>query len=75
MPYYMIQLGYRPDAWDALIDHPVNRLDVVKPAIESLGRHEYRHARMDCRKSPVCLCRDNGRRVELFAAGPGPCLP
>jgi uncharacterized protein with GYD domain len=37
MPYYMIQLGYRPDAWDALIDHPVNRLDVVKPAIESLG--------------------------------------
>ena len=36
MPYYMIQLGYRPDAWDALIDHPVNRLDVVKPAIESL---------------------------------------
>jgi uncharacterized protein with GYD domain len=37
MPYYMIQLGYRPDAWDALIEHPANRLDVVRPHIEKLG--------------------------------------
>ena len=37
MPYYMIQLGYRPDAWDALIDHPQNRLEVVAPALEALG--------------------------------------
>jgi uncharacterized protein with GYD domain len=37
MPYYMIQLGYRPDAWDALIEHPVNRLDAVRPHVEKLG--------------------------------------
>ena len=37
MPYYMIQLGYLPGAWDNLIDEPVNRLEVVKPAVEKLG--------------------------------------
>jgi uncharacterized protein with GYD domain len=37
MPYYMIQLGYRPDAWHAQIEHPQNRLEVVNPVIQSLG--------------------------------------
>ena len=37
MPYYMIQLGYRPDAWDHLIDHPQNRLEAVAPALKALG--------------------------------------
>ena len=37
MPYYMIQLGYRPDAWEAQIEHPVNRLEVVNPVVQGLG--------------------------------------
>jgi uncharacterized protein with GYD domain len=37
MPYYMIQLGYRPDAWDHLIDNPQNRLEAVAPALKALG--------------------------------------
>jgi uncharacterized protein with GYD domain len=37
MPHYLIQLGYRPDAWDAMIDHPQNRLEAVTPALEKLG--------------------------------------
>jgi uncharacterized protein with GYD domain len=37
MPFYMIQLGYRPDAWHAQIEHPQNRIEVVRPFVESLG--------------------------------------
>jgi uncharacterized protein with GYD domain len=37
MPFYMIQLGYRPDAWEAQIEHPQNRLEAVSPAIQALG--------------------------------------
>ena len=37
MPFYMIQLGYRPDAWHAQIEHPVNRLEVVNPVVQGLG--------------------------------------
>ena len=47
----------------------------IEPTIESLRRHEYRHARMDRRKGPICIGRDNGDGVELFAVGPGPRLP
>jgi uncharacterized protein with GYD domain len=37
VPYYLIQLGYKPDAWHAQIDHPQNRLEAVTPALEALG--------------------------------------
>jgi len=37
MAWYMIQLGYRPDAWSAMIQHPQNRIDVVRPVIEAMG--------------------------------------
>jgi uncharacterized protein with GYD domain len=37
MPSYMIQVGYAPESWHALIDHPQNRIEAVRPAIEALG--------------------------------------
>ena len=37
MPFYLIQLGYRPDAWDHLIENPQNRLEAVSPVLKSLG--------------------------------------
>ena len=37
MAWYMIQLGYRPEAWGALIANPQNRIDTVRPVIEGLG--------------------------------------
>lgn len=37
MPSYLLQVGYTPQAWDALIRKPQNRLDAVAPAVEQLG--------------------------------------
>jgi uncharacterized protein with GYD domain len=37
MPHYLIQLGYVPKAWDALIDEPENRIEAVTPAIKAVG--------------------------------------
>jgi uncharacterized protein with GYD domain len=37
MPWFMIQLGYKPEAWNALIANPQNRIETVRPVIEGLG--------------------------------------
>ena len=37
MAQYMFQLDYTSDAWKALVQNPQNRLDAVRPLIESLG--------------------------------------
>lgn len=37
MAYYLIQLAYTPEAWAAQIKNPQNRLEAVRPVVESLG--------------------------------------
>jgi uncharacterized protein with GYD domain len=37
MPYYLLQVGYTPEAWAAMIKKPQDRSAAVRPAIEKLG--------------------------------------
>ena len=37
MSYYLIQVAYNPEGWQALVKNPQNRVDAVRPAIERLG--------------------------------------
>ena len=37
MPQYLLQAGYTPDAWAAMVKSPQNRLEAVRPVIEKLG--------------------------------------
>ncbi|HZU74940.1 MAG TPA: GYD domain-containing protein [Acidimicrobiales bacterium] len=37
MAKYLIQVGYTPDAWAAMVKKPQNRLDAVRPVVENLG--------------------------------------
>ena len=37
MPRYLLQISYTPEAWAAQLRNPQNRLEVVGPAVESVG--------------------------------------
>ena len=37
MPHYLTQVAYSREGWEALLAHPQNRIEAVKPAIEKLG--------------------------------------
>ena len=37
MPKYLVQTAYTPESWAAMTSHPQDRLEAVRPAIESLG--------------------------------------
>jgi len=37
MPHYLHQVGYSREGWQALVKHPQDRVEVIKPAIEKLG--------------------------------------
>jgi uncharacterized protein with GYD domain len=37
MATYMCQGSYTPEAWAAMLAHPVDRTDVVRPVIEKMG--------------------------------------
>jgi len=37
MPSYMTQVSYTAEAWRTLVEHPQNRIDAVRPVVESLG--------------------------------------
>jgi uncharacterized protein with GYD domain len=39
MAHYLFQAAYTSDAWAALVSHPHNRVDVIRPVIERLGGH------------------------------------
>ena len=36
MAFFLLQAAYTPDGWKALIEHPQNRIEAIKPAIEQL---------------------------------------
>lgn len=37
MAYYMLQVAYTVDAWAAQVKNPQNRLEMVRPVVETLG--------------------------------------
>ncbi len=37
MPHYLHQIAYSREGWEALLAHPQNRIEAVRPAIEKLG--------------------------------------
>jgi uncharacterized protein with GYD domain len=37
MPHYLHQVAYSREGWQALVKHPQNRVEAIKPAIEKLG--------------------------------------
>jgi uncharacterized protein with GYD domain len=37
LPHYLIEVGYTPDAWAAMVKNPQDRLSLVRPPIEKLG--------------------------------------
>jgi uncharacterized protein with GYD domain len=37
MAYYLVQVGYTPEAWSAMINNPQDRSAAVSGAIEKLG--------------------------------------
>ena len=37
MAEYLVQVSYTPEAWEAMIREPQNRLEKVSPAVEDLG--------------------------------------
>jgi uncharacterized protein with GYD domain len=37
MPHYLVQVAYTPEAWQALIKNPQDRIEAVRPALENLG--------------------------------------
>jgi uncharacterized protein with GYD domain len=37
MPLYLHQVAYSREGWEALVKHPQDRIEAVKPAIEKLG--------------------------------------
>jgi uncharacterized protein with GYD domain len=37
MPYYLQQVAYSAEGWEALVEKPQNRIEAVRPAIEKLG--------------------------------------
>ena len=37
MAHFLVQVAYTPEAWQALVDHPQNRVEIVRASIERLG--------------------------------------
>jgi len=37
MASYLVQVGYTPEAWSAVMKNPQDRSEAVRPAIEKLG--------------------------------------
>jgi uncharacterized protein with GYD domain len=37
MPYYLQQVAYSTEGWEALVEKPQDRIEAVRPAIEKLG--------------------------------------
>src|SRR5215471_18899739 len=37
MPHYLMQVGYTPEAWKALVKKPEDRIKAIRPIVENLG--------------------------------------
>lgn len=39
MPRFMMEVSYTPEAWTAQLQNPTNRIETLKPVLESVGAH------------------------------------
>src|SRR5215472_11613142 len=37
MPYFLTQATYTPESWSTLVQHPHDRLEAIRPAVEKLS--------------------------------------
>jgi uncharacterized protein with GYD domain len=37
MAFYLLQVGYTPEAWASMVKKPQHRIEAVRPAVEKLG--------------------------------------
>ena len=37
MAFYLLQVGYTPEAWAAMVKKPQDRIEAVRPAVEKVG--------------------------------------
>jgi len=37
MPHYLVQVSYTSEGWAALVKNPQNRIEAVRPAVETAG--------------------------------------
>lgn len=37
MAFYLLQVGYTPEAWAAMVKKPQDRIEAVRPAVTKLG--------------------------------------
>lgn len=37
MAFYLLQVGYTPEAWASMVKSPQDRIEAVRPAVEKLG--------------------------------------
>lgn len=37
MPLFLIQVAYTPEAWQAMISNPQDRIEAIRPVIKKLG--------------------------------------
>jgi uncharacterized protein with GYD domain len=37
MPKYLVQVAYTPESWATMVKNPQDRLEAVRPAVESVG--------------------------------------
>jgi uncharacterized protein with GYD domain len=37
MPRFLLELAYTPEAWAAQLEHPTNRIDLLKPVLDTVG--------------------------------------
>ena len=44
MPRFMLEVSYTPEAWAAQLENPTNRIEILKPVLDSVGaRFESAH--------------------------------
>ncbi len=77
MPNYLIQVAYSPEAWEALVRNPQNRVEAVKPAIEKLGG-KIQHAWFSFGEYDVLILAEMPNNISAAAiaiafAGGGAC--
>lgn len=37
MPRFLLEVAYTPTAWAAQLEHPTNRIELLKPVLETVG--------------------------------------
>jgi uncharacterized protein with GYD domain len=37
MAFYLLQVGYTPEAWSSMVKRPQDRIEAIRPAVEKLG--------------------------------------